>query len=72
MKFTFTIQQVAERTGVSKEAAYGLVTFLKAKGLATEAGKIPQPAGKKGQGQNLYEMDSDVASRTLGAMFAGG
>lgn len=66
----FTIQQLAERAGVSREAAYGFVTFLKAKNLATEVGKVSRSAGQTGRGENLYEMDSAVASRTLGAMFS--
>jgi hypothetical protein len=68
----FTIQQIADRVSASKEAAYGFVTFLKAKGLATEIGKVARPSGQKGKGENLYEMDAALASKALGAMFSEG
>lgn len=65
----FTVLQVATQCGVSKDGAYGLIVFLKEKGLAKQCGTLPKPPGEKGKGQNLYEMDQQVAVDTLGEMF---
>lgn len=58
-----TIKDLARSAGVEREAAYGLMTYLKAAGLAKEAGAVEKPAGVKGRAEGLYELElSSVAA----------
>ena len=52
-----TIKDLGRSAGVEREAAYGLVTYLKAAGLAKEAGAVEKPAGAKGRAEGLYEVE---------------
>lgn len=53
----FTTNKLAEITNTQREAAYGLLIYLKAVGLAQEAGTVEKPAGAKGRAESLYEID---------------
>lgn len=53
----FTTLELATKLQVSKESAYGLITFLKEKGIAVECGKTSKPPGQRGKGQTVYCVD---------------
>lgn len=58
----FTTNKLAEITNTKRDAAYALMVYLKAAGLAQEAGTVEKPAGAKGRAESLYEIDlSSVA-----------
>jgi hypothetical protein len=58
MKATTT--EIARAAKVERQAAYGLVTYLKALGLAKEAGTVAKEPGAKGRAENIYEIDGDA------------
>jgi DNA-binding IclR family transcriptional regulator len=65
-----TVQEFAEKFGVEKQKAYGLVTFLEAKGLTRVVEKRLAP-GAKGIGAGVYEFDQEQVVAELTAMFKG-
>jgi hypothetical protein len=58
-----TVKQFATAAGVKREAAYGLISYLKEAGLAKEAGAVEKEPGAKGRAEGLYELElSSVAA----------
>lgn len=57
-----TTKSLAELTNTQRDAAYGLLIYLKAAGLAQEAGTVEKPVGAKGRAEVLYEIDLGVIS----------
>lgn len=68
-KVRFTVLQLAEVSGVSREAAYGLVQFLETANLALVAGSV-KTEGKRGKGQYIYELNADQAGTKLNDVLA--
>lgn len=60
--FTCTTDQFAEIQGVPYPEAYGLMCFLRARGVAKEAGKIVSPLSKTGKGKRvtLWELPIEL------------
>ena len=58
-----TVNQIAEKLGVPRDAAYNLVLFLQALKLVEKAGEEQRPAGTKGKAAGLYEPVVDIAER---------
>lgn len=59
-----TIQQLAEKFGVTRDAAYGFVRFCVEKKVLTKAGTTHVP-GTKGKGADIYEWDVDAFGRLI-------
>ena len=58
----YTTNKLAETTNTKREAAYALLVYLKAAGLAQEAGAVEKPVGVKGRAEMLYEIDLSSVS----------
>jgi hypothetical protein len=65
-----TIQEFAEKLGVEKQKAYGLVGFLEAKELTHVVERRLAP-GAKGVGAGVYEFDQELVANELASMFRG-
>lgn len=63
-----TTQDLAQLFQVDKAIAYGLVTFLKAKGLVDEVG-TRKVEGARGKGATLYEFDPSQVGKDLVDLF---
>lgn len=57
-----TIIQTATKLGVERDAAYNLIKFLEAAGLAKKTGDVVKVEGAKGKGADVYEFDAAVAT----------
>lgn len=68
-RIRFTAQQLAEHHQVSRESTYGLLSFLRVRGVVREAGK-EERADKK-PGQIIYECNPWVTELLLSYVFAG-
>jgi predicted ArsR family transcriptional regulator len=68
MKVNFTVLQMAECAGVDREAAYGFITFLQARGMARFIGSVKKAEKTKGRSAGIYEMDLDVADEKFQAL----
>jgi predicted ArsR family transcriptional regulator len=55
-----TIKQMAEKLGVEVDVARGLVRFLEVSGAVTKLDETVPPAGGKGKGQNVYDLDENA------------
>lgn len=51
-----TTQQIAEKLGIDKQEAYGLVSFMEKQGFIKPCG-VHKIAGTKGKGSTIYELD---------------
>jgi len=71
MRLELTTQEIAERLGIDKGEAYGLVGFLEKMGLVQAIGTKKAP-GSKGKGATVYALDASLparASELLGKIF---
>lgn len=55
-----TVNQTAAKLGVERDAAYSLIKFLEATGLAKKTGDVLKAEGAKGKGADIYEFDNAV------------
>lgn len=55
-----TVEQIAEKLGVSHKDAYGFVKFLQSKGVLSVTGSAPRPPGQRGKGASVYSVSSNV------------
>lgn len=55
-----TVNQTAAKLGVERDAAYSLIKFLEAVGLAKKTGDVLKAEGAKGKGADIYAFDSTV------------
>lgn len=64
-----TIRQFAEKIGVTSDSCYGLMQFLKEKGLAVKVGEVEREAGKKGKGADIFEIDTQTSIDVMRRIF---
>lgn len=63
---TYTVQELADKLGIDRDLAYGLVRYLVHAKLAKFRGERPNPSGK-GKGAHVYEI-VDGAGKRLAAI----
>lgn len=57
-----TIEQIAEKMGVSKTDAYGLVRCFEAAGVLKTEGKAPRAEHQRGRSAHLYRFNDEIVS----------
>ena len=57
-----TIEQIAEKMGVSKTEAYGLVKCFERTGVLKTEGKAPRAEHQRGRSSHLYRFNDEIVS----------
>lgn len=63
-----TIEQIAEKLGVSKTEAYGLVRCFERTGVLKSEGKAPRADHQRGRSSHLYRFNDEIVSQAAGLL----
>jgi predicted ArsR family transcriptional regulator len=65
----FTTNEAADRLGVDRQIAYGLIRFFLERGVVEECGTRKE-VGAKGKGSTMYQLKEDASSKMTEAIDA--
>jgi hypothetical protein len=68
----FTLSQFMELNGLEKDAAYGLITYLRKVGVVEEAGSAPKKERTRGRSEILFSGDPKAIAKNLASLKFGG